>query len=86
MSRDPSPQERRRLLEEELHRLVEILRREVDPERIILFGSLATGEIGPWSDIDLELISKPGCPIVVYFVSGQPAWEGKADGISGVDG
>jgi predicted nucleotidyltransferase len=47
MSRDPSPQERRRLLEEELHRLVEILRREVDPERIILFGSLATREIGP---------------------------------------
>ena len=34
----------------------------------------------------LELISKPGCPIVVYFVSGQPAWEGKADGVSGVDG
>jgi len=33
-----------------------------------------------------ELISKPGCPIVVYFVSGQPAWEGKADGVSGVDG
>jgi hypothetical protein len=33
-----------------------------------------------------ELISKPGCPIVVYFVSGQPAWEGKTDGVSGVDG
>jgi hypothetical protein len=40
---------------------------------------------GPWP-IDIELISKPGCPIVVYFVSGQPAWEGKADGVSGVDG
>jgi hypothetical protein len=36
--------------------------------------------------IDGELISKPGCPIVVYFVSGQPVWEGKADGVSGVDG
>jgi hypothetical protein len=33
-----------------------------------------------------ELISKPGCPIVVYFVSGQPAWEGKTDGGSGADG
>jgi hypothetical protein len=35
---------------------------------------------------DVELISKPGCPIVVYFVSGQPAWEGKTDGVSGADG
>jgi hypothetical protein len=25
-------------------------------------------------------------PVVVYSVSGQPAWEGKADGVSGVDG
>jgi hypothetical protein len=33
----------------------------------------------------IELISKPGCPIVVYSVSGQPAWEGKADGVSGAD-
>jgi hypothetical protein len=38
------------------------------------------------AEINDELISKPGCPIVVYFVSGQPAWEGKADGVLGVDG
>jgi hypothetical protein len=25
-------------------------------------------------------------PVVVYSVSGQPAWEGKTDGVSGVDG
>jgi hypothetical protein len=35
---------------------------------------------------DLELISKPGYPVVVYSVSGRPAWEGKTDGVSGVDG
>lgn len=64
MSRDPSPQERRRLLEEELHRLVEILRRELDPERIILFGSLATGEIGPWSDIDLVIVMRTDQPFI----------------------
>ena len=64
MSQDPSPQERRRLLEEELHHLVEVLRREVDPERIILFGSLATGEIGPWSDIDLVIVMKTGQPFI----------------------
>jgi RHS repeat-associated protein len=33
-----------------------------------------------------ELISKLRRPVVVYSVSGQPAWEGKADGVSGVDG
>jgi hypothetical protein len=30
--------------------------------------------------------SKPGYPVVVCPVSGQSAWEGKADGVSGVDG
>jgi predicted nucleotidyltransferase len=64
MNWNPSPQERRRLLEEELQRLIEILRREVDPERIILFGSLATGEIGPWSDIDLVIVMRTDQPFI----------------------
>jgi hypothetical protein len=38
------------------------------------------------SSLHIELISKLRCPVVVYSVSGQPAWEGKADGVSGVDG
>jgi hypothetical protein len=33
-----------------------------------------------------EFSSKPWYPVVVYSVSGQPAWEGKADGVSGIDG
>jgi predicted nucleotidyltransferase len=64
MNWNPSPQERRRLLEEELQRFVEILRQEIDPERIILFGSLATGEIGPWSDIDLVIVMKTDKPFI----------------------
>ncbi|WP_448605302.1 nucleotidyltransferase domain-containing protein [Thermoflexus hugenholtzii] len=64
MSRDPSPRERRRMLEEGLQRFVEILRREIDPERIILFGSLRTGEIGPWSDIDLAIVMRTDQPFI----------------------
>lgn len=35
---------------------VEILAREMHPQKIILFGSTARGEAGPDSDIDLLLI------------------------------
>jgi len=41
-------------LEEIVRRIVEV----ADPERIILFGSAATGKMGPDSDIDL-LVVKP---------------------------
>jgi len=43
--------------------LAEIVRRVVDavaPERTILFGSAARGEMGPDSDVDL-LVIKAGC-------------------------
>jgi hypothetical protein len=56
----------------------------VTPDRWTFYGELTFGKSQGF--IKIELISKPGCPIVVYFVSGQPAWEGKADGVSGVDG
>lgn len=47
---------RKQLLESELSRIVEILRRDYGPEKIILFGSMAEGEIHEWSDIDLLII------------------------------
>jgi predicted nucleotidyltransferase len=40
------------LLEEVIRRVVEV----ADPDRIILFGSAARGELGPDSDIDLLVI------------------------------
>jgi hypothetical protein len=55
------------------------------------FGEAPAGEIN-WdllteeTEAIIELISKLGYPVVVYSVSGQPAWEGKTDGVSGVDG
>jgi len=48
--------ERRKLLERELSLVVERLKTEYAPKQIILFGSLARGDIHEWSDIDLVII------------------------------
>jgi len=49
--------QRKEALEKELRRILATLIEEYKPEKIILFGSLATGRIHEWSDIDL-LITK----------------------------
>jgi predicted nucleotidyltransferase len=54
------PAARRALLEAELARYIQILREQYAPERILLFGSLACGEVGEWSDIDLVIIKQTG--------------------------
>lgn len=51
-------EERRTLLEEELPRIVAILIKKYQPEKIILFGSLAEGCIHEWSDIDLFIVKE----------------------------
>ena len=42
--------------EEAMRQIVEALRREYDPERVILFGSHARGDAGEDSDLDLFII------------------------------
>lgn len=32
------------------------------PERVIVFGSLATGDVHPWSDIDLVIVKPTSLP------------------------
>jgi predicted nucleotidyltransferase len=49
---------RRAGLEAELVRYVQLLRQHYAPQRILLFGSLATGETEEWSDIDLVIVKK----------------------------
>jgi predicted nucleotidyltransferase len=49
-------EERKQILNEELKRIVELIIREYAPQKIILFGSLATNHIHEWSDIDLAII------------------------------
>ena len=46
------------MLEAELKRIVEIIKSRYHPEKIILFGSLASGEIHEWSDIDLAIVKR----------------------------
>ena len=49
---------RKRTLEEALRRIVATLVSKYGPEKIILFGSLATGRIREDSDIDLLIIKE----------------------------
>lgn len=45
-------------LEKELRRYVDLLIRHYEPERIVLFGSLAEGKEHSYSDIDLIVIKE----------------------------
>lgn len=51
-------QERKQLLEQELARYLQLLIEHDDPEQIIVFGSLATGQAHEWSDIDLVIVKE----------------------------
>ncbi|MHC1588652.1 MAG: nucleotidyltransferase domain-containing protein, partial [Methermicoccaceae archaeon] len=44
---------RREVLESELERIVERLKRDESVRLVLLFGSMARGEVGDESDIDL---------------------------------
>jgi len=51
-------EERRKSLQDELVRIIEVIKAEYRPEKIILFGSLAGGEMHEWSDIDLLIVKE----------------------------
>ncbi len=55
---------RRVEIERNLRQVLEGLKKYYDPEKVILFGSAATGKVGPYSDIDLVVIKKTSLP---YF-------------------
>ena len=48
--------QRAQMLEAELQRILGIIREKVRPEKVVLFGSLASGKQRPESDIDLLII------------------------------
>gem|GEM_PF-313184 len=54
--------DRKELLDKELARYIRLLREHGAPERVILFGTLATGMINEWSDIDLIVVEKTALP------------------------
>lgn len=56
--------ERAALLRDELDRFVRIVSSTLNPERIIVFGSLATGDVHEWSDLDVVLIMESDLPFL----------------------
>lgn len=43
-------------LQDQINTIVERIAKEYKPEKIILFGSAARGEVGPDSDVDLFIV------------------------------
>ena len=52
------PSKREKLLEQKLTRYLYLLTEHGHPEKVILFGTLATGRINEWSDIDLVVVEQ----------------------------
>ena len=55
---------RRAELERELARYIDALVEHENPQQIIVFGSLATGDIHEWSDIDLVIVNETDLPFM----------------------
>jgi predicted nucleotidyltransferase len=64
MVKNISEQKRYIELQAELNRWIEVLKKEYDPESIILFGSFAQQKVKRWSDIDLIIIKRTGKPFL----------------------
>lgn len=50
------PKKRYQQLRHELDRIVKVLVKDYSPEKIILYGSMARGQIKEWSDLDIVVI------------------------------
>ena len=48
---------RRALLEQELGRYLPLLQQHFNPHKILLFGSMADGQVDEWSDLDLVIVA-----------------------------
>lgn len=58
----PYSAERKRLLDQEMSRCVRLLTEHGSPEKVILFGALATGSVHEWSNIDLVVVEPTQLP------------------------
>ena len=54
--------ERYNELKEALDQILHTLETQYEPEKVILFGSMAAGHVGEWSDIDLVVIKETSLP------------------------
>jgi len=58
------PMNRQRKLNQVLTNILETIISDYQPEKIILFGSLAEGQVGEWSDLDLVIIKDTNDPFM----------------------
>ncbi len=47
-----------------LDHILQVLEEQYQPQRVILFGSMASGEVGEWSDIDLAIVKETSEPFL----------------------
>jgi uncharacterized protein len=56
--------ERQQKLNQALEDILDVLKTLYRPEKVILFGSFAEGEVQEWSDIDLVIIKETTLPFL----------------------
>jgi predicted nucleotidyltransferase len=56
--------ERYETLNKTLEQILTTLITKYQPEKVILFGSMATGNVGEWSDLDLVIIKNTSLPFM----------------------
>ena len=61
-------QEKKTIAQEKLHEIIRRIVEVAQPEKIILFGSAARGEMGPHSDVDLLVVGETSFGDVVAAV------------------
>jgi len=54
--------DRKKLLDQEMSRCIRLLTEHGSPEKVILFGTLAIGQVHEWSDIDLVVVERTQLP------------------------
>ena len=54
--------DRKKLLDQEMSRYIRLLTEYGSPEKVILFGTLAMGQVHEWSDIDLVVVEQTQLP------------------------
>lgn len=62
MSVHRTARDRAVLLGEELARFTQVVLAHIRPQRVLLFGSLAAGDIDEWSDLDLVVVAETDLP------------------------
>jgi predicted nucleotidyltransferase len=51
-------------LKQALEQILQTLISQYNPEKVILFGSLASSDVGEWSDLDLVIIKETQQPFI----------------------